>query len=193
MKKLERIFLYSVLAILVFCVFLVDNNAESQAVIQEEIRARRIVIVNDAGQEVVNLGTYEGNGTISIFNKAGTLVVDMLVLEGGGGIATANKTGTLIAMMGASVGDIGSGVISIANKYGNVIASMEDQEDCGKMIINNKDGNGIASMMAAKDGSGVIGVCNKYSNPVVLMAVRAGDNGGIMVFNKDGKTSGRLP
>jgi hypothetical protein len=35
MKKLERIFLYTVLAILVFYVFLVDGNVESQVAIQE--------------------------------------------------------------------------------------------------------------------------------------------------------------
>lgn len=57
MKKLERIFLYTVLAILVFYVFLVDGNVESQVAIQEEILARRIAIVNDAGQEVVLLST----------------------------------------------------------------------------------------------------------------------------------------
>jgi len=35
MKALERIFLYSVLAVLVFYVFLVDGNVESQVAIQE--------------------------------------------------------------------------------------------------------------------------------------------------------------
>lgn len=49
MKAFERIFLYSALAILFFYVFLVDNNVESQVAIQEEIRARSIVIVNNAG------------------------------------------------------------------------------------------------------------------------------------------------
>ena len=57
MKAAERIFLYTVLAILVFYVFLVDGNVESQVAIQEEIRAKRIVIVNDAGQEVIKLLT----------------------------------------------------------------------------------------------------------------------------------------
>ena len=46
MKAFERIFLYSVLALLVFYVFLVDGNIESKATIQEEVRARSIVIVN---------------------------------------------------------------------------------------------------------------------------------------------------
>ncbi|MBU4293914.1 MAG: hypothetical protein KJ770_07680 [Actinobacteria bacterium] len=57
MKAFERIFLYSVLAILFFYVFLVDNNVESQVAIQEKIRARYISIVNDEGQEVVMLSS----------------------------------------------------------------------------------------------------------------------------------------
>jgi len=82
MKKFERIFLYSILAILFFYVFLVDDTVESKVAIQEEIRAKSIVIVNDAGQEVVKLGSNdEGNGlvlihngVVRIFNKEGGLV-----------------------------------------------------------------------------------------------------------------------
>ena len=55
MKKFERIFFYSVLAVLVFYVFLVDSKIESKEAIQEEIRVRSIIIVNDTGQEVVKL------------------------------------------------------------------------------------------------------------------------------------------
>ena len=44
MKAFERIFLYSILTILVFYVFFVDGNVESKAAIQDEIRARSIVI-----------------------------------------------------------------------------------------------------------------------------------------------------
>ena len=62
MKALERIFLYTVLAILVFYVFLVDGNVESKVAIQKEIRARSVVIVNDAGQGVIRLSNDENNG-----------------------------------------------------------------------------------------------------------------------------------
>jgi len=71
MKAFERIFLYSVLAILVFYVFLIDNKVESQVAIQEEIRARRITIVNDAGQLVIRLFSLLNNGEIIIYDKDG--------------------------------------------------------------------------------------------------------------------------
>jgi len=101
MKKLERIFLYTVLAILVFYVFLVDNKVESKEAIQEEIRARRIVIVNDAGREVVKLLTNdEDNGVVQIYNKDGTLVVEMRVSKNDNGeILVGNKNNKVVGSL----------------------------------------------------------------------------------------------
>ena len=53
MKAFERIFLYSVLAVLVIYVFLVDSNVEGKVAIQEEIRAKSISIMNNAGQKLL--------------------------------------------------------------------------------------------------------------------------------------------
>jgi len=108
MKALERIFLYSALAILFFYVFLVDGNVESKVAIQEEIRARRIVIVNDAGQEVVKLLTNdEDNGVVQIHN---------------GVVQIYNKNGTLVAEMRVSKND--NGEILVGNKNNKVIGSL---------------------------------------------------------------------
>ena len=76
MKALERIFLYTVLVILVFYVFLVDGNVESKVAIQEEIKARCIAIVNDTGREVVKLSTNdEDNGVVQIYKKMALLLL----------------------------------------------------------------------------------------------------------------------
>ena len=108
MKTFERIFLYTVLAILVFYVFLVDDNVESKVVIQEEIRARRIVIVNDEGREVVKLLTNdEDNGVVQIYN---------------GVVQIYNKDGTLVAEMRVSKND--NGEILVGNKNNKVIGSL---------------------------------------------------------------------
>jgi len=108
MKAIERIFLYSALAILFFYVFLVDGNVESKVAIQEEIRARRIVIVNDTGQEVVKLLTNdEDNGVVQIHN---------------GVVQIYNKNGTLVAEMRVSKND--NGEILVGNKNNKVIGSL---------------------------------------------------------------------
>jgi len=101
MKVVERIFLYTVLAILVFYVFLVDGNVESQVAIQEEIRARRISIVNDEGREVVKLLTNdEDNGVIQIYNKDGTLVAEMRVSKNDNGkILVGNKNNKVVGSL----------------------------------------------------------------------------------------------
>ena len=101
MKALERIFLYTVLAMLVFYVFLIDNNAESQVAIQEEIRARRIVIVNDAGQEVVGLSANEDDcGAMAIFNKDGyPIVVIGANSREDGAIVVLDKEGGMIGKL----------------------------------------------------------------------------------------------
>ena len=76
MKALERIFLYTVLVILVFYVFLVDGNVESKVAIQEEFKARCIAIVNDTGREVVKLSTNdEDNGVVQIYKKMALLLL----------------------------------------------------------------------------------------------------------------------
>ena len=97
MKAVERIFLYSVLPILVFYVFLVDGNIESKVAIQEEIIARRTSIVNDAGQEVVKLFDENEGGVMVVTNKDGTLIAGMGVNENDNGeIRVYNKNRNVI-------------------------------------------------------------------------------------------------
>jgi len=112
MKKFERIFLYSMLAILFFYVFLVDGNVESQEVVQQEIRARRIIIVNDLGQEVVELSiNVKNNGLVVIYNKSGNVVAGMGASEDGGIITVVNKDGNAVIGMGADENDNGEIVV----------------------------------------------------------------------------------
>jgi len=98
-KAFERIFLYTVLAILVFYVFLVDGNVESQVVIPEEIRAKSIAIVNDAGQEVVKLCVGLDDGEIYLRNKTGMTVVYMGTDEDDGVIVVNNRHGGTIGKL----------------------------------------------------------------------------------------------
>jgi len=143
MKAFERIFLYTVLAILVFYVFLVDGNVESQEAIQEEIRVRMREIVNDEGQPVIvlladkNGGTIlvgnkndisvvrmganeDGSGVEVIYNKDGTPGVKMTASASGGTMSVNNQDGTPVAMMGGR----GNGVIAVLNESGKVIGSL---------------------------------------------------------------------
>ena len=140
MKAFERIFLYSVLAVLFFYVFLVDGNVESKVAIQEEIRARRIVIVNDAGQEVVKLTNDENSGWIGVYNNSGILVTKMGAKHGG--------------------------TLSIANKDGKFVAGMGDFKYGGMMVIFNKDGTPVALVRVNENDNGIIEVANKHGEVI---------------------------
>ncbi len=161
MKAFERIFLYSILAILVFYVFLVDGNVESKVAIQEEIRARSISIVNDTGQVVVNLHASEDGGVIFISNKAGARVALMgASKDGDGGIGVYNKAGNTVAGIVVSED---SGFIGVRNKAGISVATMGVDEDGGRMSIYNKAGTPIAGV-AAYENDGMIAVYNKQGD-----------------------------
>jgi len=167
MKKFERIFLYSMLAILFFYVFLVDGNVQSQGVIQEEIRARSIVIVNDEGREVVKLSTdANNNGGVVIY-----------------------KDGNIVAIVGASEK---GGVISVANKFSTPVIGILAGENGGTLAVSNKDGN-IVALTSATPYGGTMDVRDKDGFPLVIMAVTNYDRGEVMVYKKDGKMVGNLP
>jgi len=145
MKALERIFLYSALAILFFYVFLVDGNVESKVAIQEEIRARSIVIVNDAGQEVVKLlSNDENNGVVIIYNKDGTPVVKMIASESGGMMGVSKKDGKSVALMGAS--ESGGEMSVKSNKGGKAVAFMTVNKDDGVIAVFNKNSEVIGHL-----------------------------------------------
>ncbi len=145
MKAFERIFLYTVLAVLIFYVFLVDGNVESQVAIQEEIRARSIIIVNDEGQEVIKLLTNdENNGGVIIYNKDGTPVVKMIASESGGMMGVSNKDGNPVALMGAS--EYGGEISVKSNKGGKAVAFMTVYKDDGVIAVFNKNSEVIGHL-----------------------------------------------
>ena len=208
MKLFERIFLYTILAILVFYVFLADNNVESQGVIQEEIRARRISIVNDEGREVISLFTNaENNGVVMIYNKNGNPAVGMTVSNTGGAIPVYNKDGKVVASILADRNY--NGELIVWNKSGYRAASMvanenydgeitiynmgaDKDESSGGMFIYNKAGSCCVDIHTSEEGGKMI-VANKDGKPVAGMIVNENDNGEIRVYDKNGKGIGSLP
>jgi hypothetical protein len=95
----------------------------NKGAIQEDIRAKSIIIVNDEGQEVIRLGSFqEGNGIIGITDKAGTTVASMGAGKDGGRISITNKAGTPVVDMVANEKD--NGEIRVFNNSGKEIGSL---------------------------------------------------------------------
>jgi len=161
MKAFERIFLYSVLALLVFYVFLVDGNVESKVAIQEEIRARSIVIVDDEGHEAIvlrprrivfpNAKGHEAlilaAGQITMRNAEGRMTIALYADSHGGIIAVCNKAGKVVARMLVfpSTDEDVVGIIDVYNKYGVPVVSITGEDD-GLIEVSNRDGKVIGSL-----------------------------------------------
>jgi len=95
----------------------------NKGAIQEDIRAKSIVIVNDEGQEVIRLGSFQdGNGIIGITDKAGTPIAIMGAGKDGGRISITNKAGTPVVDMVANEKD--NGEIRVFNNSGKEIGSL---------------------------------------------------------------------
>ena len=147
MKVWERIFLYSVIVIMAFHLFLVDSKVESQVRVQEEIRAKRIVIMNDEGQPVVILWAYEeGGGVVSIYNRDGAGGINMgAYKEDGGRIDIYNKAGTPVVGIGTTVGE--RGFIGISNDIGNTVVGMtHTDEGHGGIYVFDRDRKPLDSL-----------------------------------------------
>ena len=165
MKAFERIFLYSVLTVLVFYVFLVDGNVGSKVAIQEHIMARRISIMNDEGQEVVLLWTTpDGIGLITIANKAGAMASMTSGEEGDGIVSVSNKGGTPVATITAS--EDGGGIMGVSNKAGVPVVQMSTYKYHGRINIINMLGIRIADMRATDEGDGAMAVYNIYGKEI---------------------------
>ena len=189
MKKPERIFLYTVLAILVFYVFLVDGNVESQEVsLGRDIRARSIEIVNDEGRSVVMLWADENGGKINIANNKGDLTFLVNIgadKNGNGQIYITNKDGTPIALMSGN--DTEGWEEGVLNKEGTSVANMIADDYGGGMDVRTKDGN-IGTFMIANESGGKMIINNKNTTPVIMMGVNESDNGSISFYNKYNNT-----
>lgn len=86
MKKLERILLYLVLAVIIIYVFLIDSKVESKADIYEEIRVRNLIVVDSQGREAVRLTADKNGGAIHFYNKAGGNPMGMTIDDDGYGM-----------------------------------------------------------------------------------------------------------
>jgi len=212
MKAFERIFLYTVLTILVFYVFLVNDMVESQVAIQEEIKARNIVVVDDKGNEVVRLSTAsEGGGGIWTFNEnggLGTAMVSTTIAGGivkGGSVITYNQDGVIVnTMTSNNEGGIiitanedgvgGTAMLSTAeggsietyNSHGIRGSTMATDDEGGIIITTNKDDVwGTAMLSTAKGGEIVI--YNKDGYGLVSISQTEEGHGGIWIYDKDGE------
>ena len=104
-------------------------SANEDDAIPDVIKARKVMVVNLAGKEVVSMETGAGgNGVLRVFNKAGQEAARMNANENGGLIGILNKDGQAVAKM---LTVESGGVITVYNNNGQAAAGIGAREDGG--------------------------------------------------------------
>ncbi len=143
-----------------------NNPAEAQekadAPIVDEIRCRRLVVVNEDGETVTKIvPTLDGDGTIAINNKDGEVLVNIAptVETSDGSIQTYNKDGKVLVTIGTT--ETSDGFIRTYNKDGELVAGIGSDGYGGHMAIWNNKGfenspKPIVRIGTTDEGNGVI-------------------------------------
>lgn len=101
MSKYERLIIYPLLFIALFCALTGVNVVNATQQILDKIVAREIVVVNDEGNTVASLkyDQRKENVSLELFSNDGKRVVSLLSYDDGGAIGIFNQDGYLTAAM----------------------------------------------------------------------------------------------
>ncbi|MBA7692345.1 hypothetical protein ES703_100912 [subsurface metagenome] len=184
MKKFERFIIYPLLIVALFYIISGQQIIISAENILDKLVVREIFVVNDRGQEVVNISANNGGGgSIWTLNKDGVVGTSMGSVSDGGIITTYNKDGVIGAFI---TSDDTGGLICTFNKNGamgsdlaislfllplflikmgqdGVIGNMMGSTDIGNgIVIFNQKGELLVEIIAGETEHGVINVYDKY-------------------------------
>ena len=113
----QRIIIAGMILLLVGLVAIVA--AQSENVEFNDVTARRLLIVNDAGERKVLLGAEKDDGFLVILNDAGDSVAHLGSLQGSGGLIIKNKTGEVVVYSYADID--GNGAVRVTDRDGRVL------------------------------------------------------------------------
>lgn len=186
MAKWERYIVYPLLMVALFFGLSRETRVldAAQGVI-DEIRARRVVVVDEDGQEQVVLETdYGGDGRLSVNNSRGTEMVSLRVAPYGGTLVVFNNAGTPVGLLRAYEN---GGVFGISNNAGTLVSGLRADENGGALSIYNSKGFEGALLVATENG-GLVRTFNAQGDPrVSINTAEDTGHGGVWVYDKYGE------
>lgn len=208
MKKFERFIIYPLLIVALFYIISGQQAIVSAENILDKLVVREIFVVNDSGQEVVNIcANSEGGGSVWTFNENGVKGTSMGSVSDGGVISTSNRNGVIGtcitsddfggfiwtsdkdgAMRTAMFSDNEASFIQTLNKEGVVGSSMTTSSLDDSSIIRTYNKNGfLGCMMSSSDYGNGIGTFSFYKDGVPGSMLGSTDAGnGLVIFNQKG-------
>ena len=152
------------------------SSEESSMNLSEEVRTKKLVIVNDDGQEVIIAGAgIAGDGILKVKNKSGQ---DLIYAgpdaeEGHGLLTVSNKSGEDIIIASSSAD--GDGAFIVKDKSGQelIYAGSHMRGNGAAMQLYNKTGEIIIQLLADDNGHGYIGVWDREGKGRTLQPDRS--------------------
>ena len=125
------------------------------------VRAKRIMVTNDAGEVVVGLGANDaGYGLIETYQPNGKELVQLnSTVEGHGIITPHHSNGNPLVALGATVD--GEGMVAPHHSDSKMLVTLGVNDNGGAINVLNKPGEGIAQMHADEYGNGVVAAYNR--------------------------------
>lgn len=160
MSKYERLIIYPLLFLALFCALTGVNVVNATQQILDKIVAKEIVVVNDEGNTVASLKYDERkeNVSLELFNGEGVRVVSLLAYEDGG-------------------------AIGIFNHEGHLTVAMQNEAQAGSVFLYNGT-NKETKLVGLRSGlyGGVLEINNSRGLPTGIMGNNAQNNGYLGLF-----------
>lgn len=160
MSKYERLIIYPLLFIALFCALTGVNVVNATQQILDKIVAKEIVVVNNEGNAVASLkyDQRRENVSLELFNDEGLRVVSLLAYEDGG-------------------------AVGIFNQHGHITAALQNEEEAGSLVLYNGTKN-ETKLVGLRSGlyGGVLEVNNAKGLPTGIIGNNAQNNGYLGLF-----------
>lgn len=160
MSKYERLVIYPLLLIALFCSLTGVNVVNATQQFLDKIVAKEIVIVNDQGSTVASLKYDEKreNVSLELYTNEGTRAVSILGYESGG-------------------------AIGIFNNEGNLTATLQNDNQAGSITLYNGTSK-ETKLVGLRSGlyGGVLEINNSRGLPTGIMGNNAQSNGYVGLF-----------
>ncbi|HHY14960.1 MAG TPA: hypothetical protein GX521_02675 [Firmicutes bacterium] len=160
MSKYERLIIYPLLFIALFCALTGVNMVSATQQFLDKIVAKEIVVVNDEGDTVASLkyDQQKENVSLELFNADGARVVSLLAYEDGG-------------------------AMGIFNRQGHLTTAIQNDGQAGTLLLYNGTSK-ETKLVGLRSGlyGGVIEVNNARGLPTGIMGNNAQNNGYLGLF-----------
>lgn len=149
---------------------LLGATSPGSGTVADEIRARRFILVDDAGRDHAALGIEPG---------------------GAAGLAFAGPDGKLRALLGIE-GD-GSGFLGLADRSGTLRVMLGAMEGSAGLNLADRAGKDRAGLVIAPDGTGGLTLSDPSGRARAVLALEPGGLAALEILDPAGKPAFRAP